>query len=174
MPSRSPIPYTEMIFACVHPDSTLNSVIHPASAFVLFPAHLTHSNCIETTFDPLQEPQDTTAAAGPFLAYYEGNIYGAQNMQYFHDKVYHAANRAHTRYPTTSMMMLPNLDSLIVLGSLDTQGYPRFDAPLSPTNSTLVQEVLGADLDTLKHQVHQHLDQKQKLQNMHKLMCMGR
>ena len=48
---------------------------------------------------------------------YEGNRYGASNVQTFEEKVAHAAGRRAARYPTTARASYP-ADSLIEVGSV--------------------------------------------------------
>lgn len=60
------------------------------------------------------------ASSDRTLVYYEGNLYGAENMHRFEERVYHAAGREVARYPTIAKMALPN-EGLIEVGRFD---YP--------------------------------------------------
>ena len=52
------------------------------------------------------------------LVYYESNRYGAENMHRFEDKVFHAASRLVTSYPTSAMAAV-KVDQLEVVGLYD-------------------------------------------------------
>lgn len=52
---------------------------------------------------------------GRTLVYYEGNLYGAQNMRVFADRVTHAAGRMREAYPTIAKALLP-IESLREVG----------------------------------------------------------
>lgn len=50
--------------------------------------------------------------------YYEGNRYGACNIRTFADRVYHAADRASTRYPTIATMAAKQAE-VVQIGEFD-------------------------------------------------------
>lgn len=54
------------------------------------------------------------------LVYYEGNVYGAENINRFEDKCMVAAGRAKDRYPTTAMTATA-LSELIDIGIYDLE-----------------------------------------------------
>ncbi len=58
------------------------------------------------------------------MVYYEGNVYGAENINTFEDKCLLAAGRAKDRYPTTALTIAP-LDDVIDVGvyDLDTNEF---------------------------------------------------
>lgn len=55
------------------------------------------------------------------ILYFEGNIYGAENLKSFLQKVLHAAGRAVKRYPTVAKTFLPeeNKKDFLEVGTLD-------------------------------------------------------
>lgn len=58
------------------------------------------------------------------MVYYEGNVYGAENIKTFEDKCLLAAGRAKDRYPTTALTIVP-LEEVIDIGvyDLDTNTF---------------------------------------------------
>lgn len=52
---------------------------------------------------------------GHVKIFYEGNLYGAENLETFEDKLYIASSRAVANYPTIAKMMVP-LDQLVCIG----------------------------------------------------------
>lgn len=64
------------------------------------------------------------------LIYYEGNVYGAENMRRFVERVYNAADRQVARYPTSAMMAVRR-DELIEVGRFD-HGQMRVTAITNP------------------------------------------
>jgi len=52
------------------------------------------------------------------LAYYEGNLYGASNLQRFSERLNQASGRAVQSYPTTAMALMPLVD-LVKVGTYD-------------------------------------------------------
>ena len=58
------------------------------------------------------------------MVYYEGNVYGAENIKTFEDKCSLAAGRAKDRYPTTALTIVP-LEEVIDVGvyDLDTNAF---------------------------------------------------
>jgi len=65
------------------------------------------------------------------LVYYEGNVYDAENMRRFAERVYNAADRQVARYPTSAMMAVRR-DELIEVGRFD-HGRMRVTAISNPT-----------------------------------------
>lgn len=63
---------------------------------------------------------------GQLLVYFEGNLYGAVNLQRFEDKMLQAAGRLVQKYPTVARCLMP-VDQLMEVGTYD---YPnqRFQA----------------------------------------------
>lgn len=51
-------------------------------------------------------------------AYFEGNLYGAENMQTWEEKLLHAADRLMQNYPTTAVRLFP-ADQLAEVGTYD-------------------------------------------------------
>ena len=84
------------------PDSTYYKVLAQGSALVGAPA-------------------DARFGDGNVLVYYEGNIYGACNLETFADKAKCAAGRLITRYPTVAQVVLPR-EELIEVGFME-DGY---------------------------------------------------
>lgn len=66
------------------------------------------------------------------LLHYEGNLYGAANLQRYEERLKHAAGRLVGRYPTVAMMLLPAAeaaDALVAVGEYDAQTWTaHFDA----------------------------------------------
>jgi hypothetical protein len=58
------------------------------------------------------------AAVPSVLVYYEGNRYGAVNLQTLEDRVRSAAGRCVARYPTVARALLPRTD-FDVIGTVD-------------------------------------------------------
>ncbi len=58
------------------------------------------------------------AEGGAVLIYYEGNIYGAQNIRTYEDKIYHAADRLVAKYPTVARTWAKPED-LVRVGTYD-------------------------------------------------------
>lgn len=61
---------------------------------------------------------------GMFHIHYEGNLYGAENLRTWEERLLHAAGRAYQNYPTTARMAMPEsvaLDHFLVVGKLDYQ-----------------------------------------------------
>jgi len=63
---------------------------------------------------------------GLVLAYYEGNLYGADNLHRFEEKLLHAAGRLVEKYPTVACSML-EVDQLLKVGTYD-YSKQRFQA----------------------------------------------
>ena len=65
---------------------------------------------------------------GLILVYYEGNLYGAVNMQKYSERVLHAADRLATRYPTIACQYIP-ADQLKAIGTYDrgSKGFALSD-----------------------------------------------
>lgn len=60
--------------------------------------------------------------------WYEGNLYDAENMRTYKDRLMHAADRAATNYPTVARATVPK-DDLIAVGVYDTETWSAtFDA----------------------------------------------
>ncbi len=75
---------------------------------------------------------------GVWMVDMESNRYDAQNLQTLHEKVRHAAGRAHMRYPTVARMMVQNPEDFVVIGTLSARGIPRLEKDLA---SDLVQRL---------------------------------
>ncbi len=56
---------------------------------------------------------------GRITVYYEGNLYGAENLKTYEEKLLHAADRLRTRYPTVAMRSVTP-DQLVLVGTYDT------------------------------------------------------
>ena len=56
---------------------------------------------------------------GRLRVYYEGNLYNAENMRYFSQRLLHAAGRLTANYPTVAQAYIP-LDELYEVGVYDT------------------------------------------------------
>ncbi|WP_394222595.1 hypothetical protein [Alteromonas gracilis] len=54
------------------------------------------------------------------MVYYEGNVYGAENIKTFEDKCSLAAGRAKDHYPTTALTIVP-LEEVIDIGVYDLE-----------------------------------------------------
>lgn len=50
---------------------------------------------------------DTEGDEGGIRLYYEGNIYGAENLRDYKERILVAAGRAMTAYPTTAFVYIP-------------------------------------------------------------------
>lgn len=48
------------------------------------------------------------------MVYYEGNLYGATNLNTFEERVQRAAGRAHCRYPTTARQLVDPEEFVVV------------------------------------------------------------
>jgi hypothetical protein len=59
-------------------------------------------------------------SGGRTTVYYEGNLFGAENIKSYADRIWHAADRLLRQYPTSAMLALPT-DHLVVLGTFDTE-----------------------------------------------------
>lgn len=68
-------------------------------------------------------------AGDEVLIHYEGNLYGAQNIRTFEDKLLHAADRLLTNYPTSAKMQVPETD-LEAVGTYDLPTRTFLTAPL--------------------------------------------
>ena len=69
---------------------------------------------------PIPLSQESAAAGDKprMMVYYEGNLFGAENMRMWVDKVRHAMGRMVEKYPTVAMSAIPEED-LIVVGFTD-------------------------------------------------------
>ena len=81
------------------PDSRARAIIAPHSAIVS---------------DPASGRQDT------LLAYYEGNVIGAENLTEYYDRMVSAAGRLTARYPTVAMAEFP-ADQFELVAVYDTE-----------------------------------------------------
>ena len=68
---------------------------------------------------------------------FEGNLYGAINLQGYEQRVEHAAARMITRYPTIAKALVP-ADDLVAVGTFS----PRDGLRLNPDHSARVAELL--------------------------------
>lgn len=59
-----------------------------------------------------------SASSGPVLIYFEGNLFGAENLKDFESRVNQAAGRQVQRYPTIAKMTVSR-DQLIEVGRFD-------------------------------------------------------
>lgn len=84
------------------PDSTYYKVLAQGSALV-------------------GDPTDSRFGECKVLVYYEGNIYGACNLNSFAEKATCAAGRLIERYPTIAKVVLPR-EELIEVGFME-EGY---------------------------------------------------
>lgn len=50
---------------------------------------------------------------------FEGNLYGAENLRTYEERLLHAADRHRTSYPTIARRYIPE-DDLILVGTYDT------------------------------------------------------
>lgn len=69
----------------------------------------------ETVFEVLDIAKGSAIAAVPvgddrFAIYYEGNLNGAVNLHDFRERIYCAAGRAMTKYPTVAVVYLSKAD----------------------------------------------------------------
>jgi hypothetical protein len=55
---------------------------------------------------------------GQILCYYEGNLYGSENLKLYRERLMHAAGRMIQHAPTIAMMLLPS-DALLAVGRYD-------------------------------------------------------
>jgi len=64
------------------------------------------------------------------LIYYEGNIYGASNLQHYTERLSCAAGRAAHHYPTMAMEQVPSTDlTLVGTYDLDSHQFKVTDQP---------------------------------------------
>jgi hypothetical protein len=70
---------------------------------------------------------------------FEGNLYGADNIRTYADRVMHAADRHETKYPTVARMTVPD-DTLVYVGDFDGKRV-NFD----PVNFLALAEWLDAE-----------------------------
>jgi len=69
---------------------------------------------------PVSIESESVGAAGETIEVdFEGNLYQASNMKTWGDRVYHAAGRAATRYPTMARAQVL-ASALLAVGTLDT------------------------------------------------------
>lgn len=61
----------------------------------------------------------TALTEGRVCIYYEGNVYNAENMRYFSERLLHAAGRLTTKYPTVAQAFI-SLDELDEVGVYNT------------------------------------------------------
>ena len=83
--------------------------------------------------DPLHVISGVLVSDERIEVYYEGNRYGASNMQTFEDKVKHAAGRLSERYPTIAKAMLPRTQFAAV-------GMFQFTADWKETRLSITDE----------------------------------
>lgn len=72
---------------------------------------------------------DQSARAGYVVLYYEGNVYGAENLKTLEDRIKCAAGRMFNRYLTVAMIGLPKdeLDQYVkAVGTIDDQYNIQF------------------------------------------------
>lgn len=89
-----------MLLSLYIPSPSCSYPIHPGSAIVG------------------STPQDDVQV----LVYFEGNLYGAENMRAYEQRVEHAAGRLTQRYPTIAKAMLRPTD-LVRVGSYETDAH---------------------------------------------------
>lgn len=88
---------------------------------------------------------DTPDANGRILVDYEGNLHGASNFRTYADRVYHAYDRAHTKYPTIARSYVKPGD-LITVGTFE----PVFGTvDLGPDAGYMLAGWLGLSPDQL-------------------------
>lgn len=104
------------------PGSTTEAMIHPRSAIVA----------------KVEEGADTA------FCYFEGNVYGAQNLRTFHDRLVVAAGRMTSDYPTTARALVP-VGDLIHVASYD----PRFLAVRDVIDGNLLSQWAGEPLESI-------------------------
>ena len=95
-------------------------------------------------------PQDLFEAANvpgkqsPFLTVdYEGNLFGAENLQRFVERVHHAAGRADVRYPTVARAGF-DPEALVPVGRYDLQ-----EGLLTVTDEASLKAWLGGSVGDL-------------------------
>lgn len=77
---------------------------------------------------------------------YEGNLYGAENLTSFPDKVRHAFFRARDRYPTVARRTV-DPSSFVVVGRVADDGWPEPD-PVSPADRVAFEAWTGESAET--------------------------
>jgi hypothetical protein len=93
---------------------------------------------------------DSREPAERVLAWFEGNLYGASNLERFADRAWHAAGRMQADYPTVAVRALQTSDLLLVGYLNDEVGELTLDPDttdalckwLSVEPSALVEQLL--------------------------------
>lgn len=88
----------QLAIYCPKPDSPMAKTLKPGSAIVGDPDKITE---------------------GRAHIYYEGNVYGAENMRQYTERLLHAGGRLTTKYPTVAQAFIP-LDELDEVGVYNT------------------------------------------------------
>lgn len=65
---------------------------------------------------------DPTRHESGVLVYFEGNLFGAENLKSYEQRLECAAGRLTHRYPTVAMALLP-FDQLVSVGTYDTEAH---------------------------------------------------
>lgn len=54
---------------------------------------------------------------------FEGNLYGAENLRTYRERLMHAAGRARDNYPTVARTFLDSVEDLVFVGTYDTDTW---------------------------------------------------
>lgn len=76
--------------------------------------------------------------------YFEGNLYGASNMQTIEERIYQAASRLFNKYPTVARMRLPKsivLEYFDEIGQIDS----RYNIVINRQSKRLLDKWLSFD-----------------------------
>ena len=76
------------------------------------------------------------------VIYFEGNVYGASNIKTFADRVYHAADRMESHYPTIATAYVTRT-SLVEIGKFDGERVTLYDDGFEPLAYWLNDSVVG-------------------------------
>jgi len=78
------------------------------------------------------------------LIYYEGNLYGADNLKTFNERIQCAAGRAYTKYPTVAFsgVLREDLDQFRTIGKCDPDD--SYSVLFEPGVNNVIKEWIGA------------------------------
>lgn len=77
--------------------------------------------------------------------YFEGNLFGAENLKLFSEKLYHASSRLVHKYPTVARMVVHEQNYLKV-GEFD---YDTKTIDLDPDKKDLFMQWIGEDVTSI-------------------------
>jgi hypothetical protein len=78
---------------------------------------------------------------GALLIDYEGNLYDAENLRTYEQRLMHAAGRAKDQYPTVARSMVHDPSEFIIVGEYDTDTWSATLAPRKEVGEALAEWV---------------------------------